>query len=116
MKIGPGDVKKESSALLAAMEALSGGAGTAVRLKVVPGASRSRLLGLLGDRLKVAVAAAPEGGKANAAVCELLAEALGLPERDVNVTSGASQPRKTVTVAGLAPAMVAERLGARGKS
>ena len=40
------------------------GDGTRVRVKVVPGASRTKVVGVLGDRLKVAVAAPPEGGKA----------------------------------------------------
>ena len=43
-------------------------------MKVVPGASRTRLAGQLGDALKVAVAAPPEAGKANAALIELLAQ------------------------------------------
>ena len=48
-----------------------------LELKVVPKASRDRVVGWLGDRLKVQVRAAPERGKANAAVEALLAEILG---------------------------------------
>ena len=81
-------------------------------MKVVPGASRSKVAGVLGDRLKVAVAAPPEAGKANAAVCALLAQVLGVGVRAVQVTAGHTQPRKTVTVAGVTSQQVAERLGA----
>lgn len=84
--------------------------GTAVMVKVVPGASRTRLVGRLGARLKVQVAAPPEGGKANKALCALLAEALGVPRQDVAVTGGATRPQKEVTVAGLDPHTVADRL------
>lgn len=87
-------------------------AGVAIRVKVVPGASRSRIVGVLGDRLKVAVAAPPEDGKANAAVCGLLAEAMGVSARDVRVSAGMSQPRKTITVAGVTCEQAAERIAA----
>lgn len=72
-----------------------------LRIKVVPGSSRDRIAGLLGDRLKVAVSAPPEGGKANKAVCKLLASALGVPTRDVSVTAGHTQPQKTTTILGV---------------
>ena len=39
--------------------------GCLIRLKVVPGSSRDAIAGILGGRLKVKVAAAPEDGKAN---------------------------------------------------
>lgn len=84
--------------------------GVAVRVKAVPGASRTRIAGLLGDRVKVAVAAPAEGGKANAALCATLAEALGVSARQASVTAGATQPRKTVTVLGVTPEAAAERL------
>ena len=48
-------------------------------VKVVPGAARSEVAGRLGAAVKVRVAAPPEGGQANRAVCALLAERLGLP-------------------------------------
>jgi uncharacterized protein len=91
-------------------EAGAGESAAAVRVKVVPGASRSKVVGMLGDRLKLAVSAPPEGGKANKAVCRLLAEALGVPARGVVVSAGTSKPQKTLTVTGLSARQVVERL------
>lgn len=85
--------------------------GIALRIKVVPGASRTKVAGVLGDRLKVAVAAPPEGGKANRAVCELLAELFGVAARDVSITEGHTLPRKTVQVLGVNACTAVERLG-----
>ncbi|MBS0190905.1 MAG: DUF167 domain-containing protein [Planctomycetes bacterium] len=68
---------------------------------MVPGSSRDAVAGVLGDRLKIKVAAAPEAGRANAAVCELLARALGIRPRDISVEAGATSPEKTVRVRGL---------------
>lgn len=75
--------------------------GVDIHIKAVPGASRERLMGLLGDRLKVAVSAPPEGGKANDAICALLAAALCVPRKAVSVVAGHANPRKTVRVAGV---------------
>ena len=74
--------------------------GAELRVKVVPGASRDRIAGLLGDALKVQVSAAPEKGRANAAVERLIATALGVSAGAVQVTAGHTQPRKTIRVAG----------------
>lgn len=84
--------------------------GVLVRVKVVPGASRSRIAGLLGDRLKIQVSAPPEDGKANAALCQVLAEALQLNSRQVNVVEGHTRPHKTVRIEGLRLPMVYELL------
>jgi uncharacterized protein len=72
-----------------------------VPVKVVPGASRSRVVGPLGDRLKVAVLSPPERGAANEEVRRLLADRLGMRTQDVRVVAGATSPRKTVAVDGL---------------
>jgi uncharacterized protein (TIGR00251 family) len=74
--------------------------GVRLTVRVAPKASRSRVLGLADGALKVAVAAPPEDGKANAALIETLAEALGVPRRDVVLASGAASRRKLVDVAG----------------
>lgn len=88
--------------------------GEAVRfqVKVVPGASCDRLAAVLGDQLKVQVAAPPEGGKANARLCALLAAALAVPERAVTVAAGRGSPRKTIAVTGLDCEQVQARLQA----
>lgn len=69
-----------------------------LQVKVVPKSSRDRVAGWVGDRLKVQVTAAPEKGKANAAVIDVLAEALGLPRRAVRITGGETSPQKTVEI------------------
>jgi uncharacterized protein (TIGR00251 family) len=75
-------------------------------LKVVPGASRSRVVGRLGDRWKVAVCAAAERGAANEEVVRVLAEALRVRPSAVRVVSGRTTPKKTVAVTGAAPAAI----------
>ncbi len=85
-----------------------GGAQFAV--KAVPGSSRSRVVGVHGDMLKVAVTAPPERGAANDAILELLALALAVPRARVTLVSGTSSPRKVVHVAGIAADEVRRRL------
>jgi uncharacterized protein YggU (UPF0235/DUF167 family) len=81
-----------------------------LRLKVVPGASASEVVGRHGDRLKVRVSAAPEAGAANRAVLELLAVRLGVSPRSLTLAAGAGAPLKTVCVHGLTLADVARAL------
>lgn len=93
-----------------ALREIDGGVQFAV--KVVPGAARNRVVGLLGDALKVQVAAPPEGGKANAALCGLLAAVLVVPRRTVTVVSGHGNPRKVVAVAGITAGALHQKLAA----
>lgn len=69
-----------------------------VPVKAVPGASRTRIVGELDGRLKVAVAAPPEKGKANKAIVALLADAVGVSRRSVEVVAGHSNPLKTIRI------------------
>ncbi len=92
------------------VQARAGGVTFAV--KVVPGAARDRIAGVLGDALKVQVTAPPEGGKANARLCEVLAEALGVPVRAVHVQSGHGNARKVIAIDGLDAGEVTRRLAA----
>jgi hypothetical protein len=85
--------------------------GTALAVKVVPGASRDRIVGLLGERLKIAVRQAPAKGAANRAACGLIAAALGIRASDVAVVRGQTRPEKTLAVRGLSPQEVSRRLG-----
>ncbi len=84
--------------------------GSVIAVKVVPGASRDKLAGALGDALKVTTAAPPEKGKANQAVANTLAKALGLTRRDVHLQAGPTSPRKEFLVEGLSPKQLRDRL------
>jgi uncharacterized protein (TIGR00251 family) len=70
-------------------------------VRVQPRASRSEIVGLHGDALKVRLSAPPVDGAANAALVELLAAALGVPRRSVRVVSGATSRGKIVEVDGV---------------
>ena len=72
--------------------------GVTIRVKAVPGAKREQIAGVLGDRLKIKVSAPPEGGKANAAICALIAKTLGVKAGAVSVVSGMTNPEKVVRV------------------
>jgi hypothetical protein len=84
--------------------------GAVIAVKVVPGASRSQVVGRLGAALKVKVAAPPEAGKANKAVCELLAAVLGISAKSTSVESGHSNPNKRIAVKGMTAAQVLDAL------
>jgi uncharacterized protein (TIGR00251 family) len=79
------------------------GQGYVVRLTVVPGAQRTEVVGLLGDRLKVRLAAPPEKGAANQELIAWLARALSLPKRVLKLTAGSQSRIKAVTVYDLSP-------------
>jgi uncharacterized protein len=72
-----------------------------LNVKVVPGSSRDQIVGWLGDALKIKVMAAPEKGKANVAVVELLASKLGISTDDIKVVSGNSVPSKVISITGM---------------
>lgn len=86
-----------------------------VRVKVQPKARRRGLGGVKpaadGPRLAIAVAEAPEDGRATRAACEALAEALGVASSSVALVQGAASREKTLRVAG-DPAALAAKLEA----
>lgn len=68
-------------------------------LKVIPKSSKNEIVGVLDDgSLRVKITAAPEKGKANAAVCAFLAEVFDVPKRNVEILRGETAPNKQVVV------------------
>jgi hypothetical protein len=72
-------------------------------VKVVPRSSRTAIAGILSGMLKVKLAAAPEKGKANQALVEFLADALGVKKNAIKITSGLTSPVKTIEITGISP-------------
>ena len=83
---------------------------TRLSLRVSPGARRSEVVGRHGGAWKIRVAAPPEDGRANAALCRVLADALAVPARAVTVVSGHGSRDKLVEVAGIGPNETERRL------
>jgi len=84
------------------------GEAVTVDVLVVPNASSTQVIGRHGDRIRLRVSAAPEGGKANRAVEKLLAEVTGAERAEV--VSGASSRVKTLLLRGVAIQEVRESL------
>ena len=92
-----------------------GGLRLAIRLS--PRAKADRVNGVTvtadgGRVLTAAVAAPPEGGRANEALLRLLARTWRLPRRDLSIVAGAASRHKTVHIAGN-PQQLLERLAVR---
>jgi len=89
--------------------------GVILEVLVQPRASRTRVLGEHDGRLKIALAAPPVDGEANAALVEFLAGALGVRKAAVTLLRGDTGRRKTVRVRGAEPAAAAAALGVSGR-
>ena len=86
--------------------------GVALSVQATPRAARSEFAGLYGEEsLRVRLRAPPVDGKANAALVTFLAEAFGLPKRDVVLMQGATGRHKRVLLRGLATGAVRRVLG-----
>lgn len=85
---------------VAALQAKLAAEGRLVlQVKVVPKSARNEFVGEMAEGVwKVKVAAVPEKGKANAALCTFLAAEFGVAQKNVEVVSGATGTLKRVVV------------------
>jgi uncharacterized protein (TIGR00251 family) len=77
-------------------------------VKVHPRARRKRIAGLLGNALKLEIAAAPVDGKANEACIRFFADLLKVPRSSVTIAAGNSSRNKVIRVVGISAARVEE--------
>jgi uncharacterized protein (TIGR00251 family) len=78
--------------------------GLILAVRAQPKASRDAIVGVMatsdGQSLKVAVTAAPDKGKANAAIAALVAEAFDVPKTAVSIIAGVADRRKLLRIVG----------------
>ena len=79
------------------------------KVRVVPRASRSEIVGEYDGALRVRIAAPPLEGAANDELLRLLARAFGVPRSAVDLTAGHSSKLKTVRVAGGNPSVLSDK-------
>lgn len=83
-----------------------------IEVQVQACASKNRLLGRHGQRLKIALTAQPLDGAANAALATFLAGLLDVSRSTVSLRSGATGRTKQVLIQTLTPTHIGHRLHA----
>ena len=78
--------------------------------KIVPGSSKTAVVGVLDGMIKVKVAAPPEKGKANQCLIAFLAKQLGVKKNAIRIVTGQTNPVKHVQIAGVSAEMLRTRL------
>ena len=68
--------------------------GVILPVRASAGARRNAILGVRNGMLRVAVTAAPEKGKANAAIIAVLSKALALPKSAIQIVAGETSQQK----------------------
>jgi uncharacterized protein len=81
-----------------------------IRVRVLPGAGRTEIVGRHGDAWRIRVTSAPERGRANEAALRLLAETLSVPRRSLSVVAGHTARDKLVSAEGISGPQAEARL------
>lgn len=82
-----------------------------IAVHITPKSGRDEVTGWRGGELSVRVTAPPEGGKANVAVCTLLAGLLRVPKRSVRVVRGEQSRHKQIEIDGVGETELAKIFG-----
>ena len=71
-----------------------------IRVRVIPNAKHSEVMGRVGSIVRVRIAAANMDGKANTDLMEFLAEFFGVKEKYVSILRGEKGKEKTIQIEG----------------
>ncbi len=74
--------------------------GVELRVLLQPRAAHSRIVGIHGEEIKVRIQSPPLDGRANEELGRFLSKGLGVPQRAVQIVSGASSRHKRVLIKG----------------
>lgn len=88
--------------------------GVVINIHAQPGAKRTAVVGLYGEKLKIAVACPPVDGKANAALIDFLKRFLKVPKSQIEIISGESSREKRIFIKGIDAQACADTLSVQG--
>jgi len=74
--------------------------GVELKFLLQPRAVQSQIMGIHGGEIKVRIQAPPIDGRANQELCRFLSKSLRIPQRAVQIVSGASSRHKRVFIKG----------------
>ena len=86
--------------------------GVILPVKAQPGARQNAIRGEQNGMLKVSVTQAPEKGKANQAIVDVLAKSLALKRSQIEIVSGETASQKKFLIHDAALAILAEKIKA----
>jgi uncharacterized protein (TIGR00251 family) len=75
--------------------------GVRLAVHLVPRASRTEIVGIHGQALRIRVSAPPVAGAANAALVSFVAESLGIRKANLEIVSGTASRHKVLRIVGL---------------
>jgi len=81
-----------------------------LQFHVIPRAKSNEIAGQHSGSIKIKLRAAARDGKANAALCDFLAEQLGIPKRAIVLKRGHKSREKLIRIDGLSEEDVRRRL------
>lgn len=84
--------------------------GIQLSVKLQPRASKTDILGILGNELRMSVTAPPVDAAANQALIEYLAEILNCSRSQVQIIRGQTSRHKTIMITGMSVERVANAL------
>lgn len=87
-------------------------AGVVFAIRVIPRASRSEIVGIKEDALKLRITAPPVDGKANEECLRVIADFFGVKRRQVSIVGGQTARNKTISIAGATREAITDKLGA----
>jgi len=72
--------------------------GVCIALHVQPRASRTKIIGLYGDALKIAIQAPPVDGAANEAICEYFSNLFHCAKKNISILNGEGSRKKSIYI------------------
>ncbi|MCK4240393.1 MAG: YggU family protein [Candidatus Atribacteria bacterium] len=69
-----------------------------IKVKIVPGSSKDKIIGIYNDALKIAIAAPPVEGKANKKCIAYLAKCFDIAKSKIEIISGQTSKNKLIKI------------------
>lgn len=88
--------------------------GVVINIHAQPGAKRTAVVGLYGEKLKIAVACPPVDGKANATLIDFLKRQLRIPKSQIEIIAGETSRKKRIFIKNIDAQSCADTLSMQG--
>lgn len=81
-----------------------------IECKITPNAAKSRVVGYVGEALKIQIAAPPEKGKANEELIYFLSKLFKVPKSAIQILTGETGRLKRVSIEGLSTEEIQDKV------